>query len=202
MSQPPKTKSSRPAKGTKSLILGDLCSNRFPSLMVPSWVSEPTGSASPRRISSTPAMKVVLTAPPIPGMRTPSLPFGGVICSPFFKLLAFNTNPPYPRNFRRLLFFQVQQSPFYFKSTRKAAQLPSTRNDPVTWYENGNRVSAACPPNGPRSPGVLRFRCYLAVGLGLSKSNGLDRPPDLMVKRGPLAQIYRNFGRRDPVCEV
>jgi hypothetical protein len=39
-------------------------------------VSEPTGTACPRRTNSTPAMKVVLTAP-IPGVSTPNFPFGG-----------------------------------------------------------------------------------------------------------------------------
>jgi hypothetical protein len=41
-------------------------------------VSDPTGFDSPCRTSSTPAIKVVLTAP-IPGVSTPSLPFGGAI---------------------------------------------------------------------------------------------------------------------------
>ena len=46
--------------------------------MVPICVSEPTGNDSFRRTNSTPAMKVVLTAP-IPGVSTPSFPFGGAI---------------------------------------------------------------------------------------------------------------------------
>src|ERR1700683_2585486 len=46
--------------------------------MVPSCVREPTGGAIPRRIKSTPDIKVVLTAP-IPGMSTPNLPFAGAM---------------------------------------------------------------------------------------------------------------------------
>jgi hypothetical protein len=41
-------------------------------------VSEPTGGAMPRRINSTPDMKVVLTAP-IPGVSTPNLPLAGAM---------------------------------------------------------------------------------------------------------------------------
>src|SRR6202158_3930416 len=78
MSQPPKTRSSRLASGTKSLILGERPSVRFPRRTVESCVSEPTGSPSPRLIASTPAMKVVETAP-IPGIRTPNLPSAGAI---------------------------------------------------------------------------------------------------------------------------
>src|ERR1035437_6432959 len=78
MSQPPKTKSSRPASGTKSLILGERPSVRFPRRTVESWVRDPTGSPSPRLIASTPAIKVVETAP-IPGIRMPSLPSAGAI---------------------------------------------------------------------------------------------------------------------------
>jgi hypothetical protein len=46
--------------------------------MVESWVSEPIGSAVPRLMASTPAMKVVLTAP-MPGIKTPSFPSAGAI---------------------------------------------------------------------------------------------------------------------------
>jgi hypothetical protein len=45
---------------------------------VPSWVSEPTGCDLPLRTNSTPAIKVVLTAP-MPGVNIPSFPFGGAI---------------------------------------------------------------------------------------------------------------------------
>ena len=60
----------------KSLILESDPSVRLPSRIVPIWVSDPTGMEWPRRTSSTPAMKVVLTAP-IPGVKIPSFPFGG-----------------------------------------------------------------------------------------------------------------------------
>ena len=66
------------ASGTNSLISGDRPSVRLPSRMVPIWVSEPMGLEIPRRIASTPAMKVVATAP-IPGVRMPSLPVAGRI---------------------------------------------------------------------------------------------------------------------------
>ena len=46
--------------------------------MVPIWVSEPMGFEIPRRIASTPAMKVVATAP-IPGSKIPSFPVAGRI---------------------------------------------------------------------------------------------------------------------------
>ena len=51
---------------------------RLPRRIVPIWVSEPIGVASPLRMASTPAMKVVPTAP-MPGSRTPSLPVAGAI---------------------------------------------------------------------------------------------------------------------------
>ena len=47
MSQPPNTRSSSPASGTKSLIGGERPSVRFPSRTVPICVSEPIGLASP-----------------------------------------------------------------------------------------------------------------------------------------------------------
>src|SRR5215472_15251623 len=46
--------------------------------MVPICVSDPTGSECPCRTSSTPLISVVLTAP-IPGVSTPSFPFGEAI---------------------------------------------------------------------------------------------------------------------------
>jgi hypothetical protein len=58
--------------------MGDRPSVRFHSRIVPSCVNDPIGRASPRLTSSTPAMKVVLTAP-IPGVNIPSFPFAGAI---------------------------------------------------------------------------------------------------------------------------
>ena len=55
---------------------GERPSVRLPRRIVPIWVSEPIGLAMPRRIASTPAMKVVATAP-MPGVRMPSLPVAG-----------------------------------------------------------------------------------------------------------------------------
>ena len=66
------------ASGTKSLMSGVRPSVRLPRRTVASWVSEPIGCARPRFTASTPAIKVVLTAP-IPGSRTPSLPSAGAI---------------------------------------------------------------------------------------------------------------------------
>ncbi len=51
---------------------------RLPRRMVAIWVRLPMGLASPRRAASTPATKVVATAPK-PGRRTPSLPLAGRI---------------------------------------------------------------------------------------------------------------------------
>src|SRR5579871_952836 len=78
MSHPPKTRSFSPASGTKSLIMGVRASVRLPKRMVESWVRDPTGTPRPRFTASTPAMKVVETAP-IPGIRTPSFPSAGAI---------------------------------------------------------------------------------------------------------------------------
>src|SRR5579862_174607 len=78
MSQPPKTMSFSSASFTKSLIFGTRDSVRLPSRIVPICVSDPTGTDSPRRTNSTPAITVVLTAP-MPGVSTPSFPFGGAI---------------------------------------------------------------------------------------------------------------------------
>ena len=50
----------------------------FPSRMVAIWVREPMGLPNPRRIASTPAKNVVVTAP-IPGIRMPSFPSAGAI---------------------------------------------------------------------------------------------------------------------------
>src|SRR5271156_6639280 len=78
MSQPPNSRSSSFASGTKSLISGVRPSVRLPSRTVASCVSDPIGAPSPRLTASTPAMNVVLTAP-MPGSRTPSLPSAGAI---------------------------------------------------------------------------------------------------------------------------
>src|SRR6187399_85598 len=83
MSQPPNTRSSRLARGTKSLTIGVRLSVRLPSRMVPIWVNEPMGLARPLRTAKTPAMKVVLTAPR-PTSRMPSLPCAGAISSGAF----------------------------------------------------------------------------------------------------------------------
>src|SRR6266566_2396189 len=81
MSQPVKTRSSSPARGTNSLILGDRPSVRLPSRTVPIWVSDPIGFARSLRIASTPATKVVATAP-MPGIITPSFPFADWMVPP------------------------------------------------------------------------------------------------------------------------
>src|SRR5262245_27359274 len=86
MSQAPKTRSSSPASGTKSLINGDRPSVRFPRRIVPICVKLPIGLAIPLRIASTPAMNVVVTAP-IPTRRTPSLPLGSAIGAPFCNMV-------------------------------------------------------------------------------------------------------------------
>src|SRR5580704_4013772 len=81
--------SSKRARGTKSLIFGERPSVRLPRRIVPICVREPTGTAFFLRTSSTPAMKVVATAP-IPGRRIPSFPFGAAIFVGFsMKFLSF-----------------------------------------------------------------------------------------------------------------
>src|SRR3989344_4075500 len=81
-SHPPKTKSERSAKGTKSRIKGMFFSvtvlPRLPMRMRPIWVKDPMGRPKPFLADKTPAMKVVETAP-MPGSSTPSFPFAGAI---------------------------------------------------------------------------------------------------------------------------
>jgi hypothetical protein len=55
---------------------GERLSVRFPSRIVAICVSDPMGLDSPRRMLSTPAMKVVATAPR-PGVKTPRRPVAG-----------------------------------------------------------------------------------------------------------------------------
>src|SRR6185295_236935 len=89
MSQPPNTTSSSLASGTNSLTFGERLSVRLPRRMVPIWVIEPIGLACPRRMASTPATKVVATAP-IPGRRTPSFPLAGLMSAAFVIGLIFD----------------------------------------------------------------------------------------------------------------
>src|SRR5438874_10481796 len=91
MSQPPKTTSSRRASGTSSATRGARPSVRLPRRTVTIWVRLPMGRESPLRMASTPAMKVVATAP-IPGSRTPSLPSAGGIGRALSEL--FMTSSP------------------------------------------------------------------------------------------------------------
>src|SRR5437867_4299959 len=84
MSQPVKTRSLSPARGTNLLILGDRPSVRLPRRMVPICVRDPMGSAIFCRTASTPAMNVVATAP-MPGIITPSLPLAGEILLAVFS---------------------------------------------------------------------------------------------------------------------
>src|SRR5215469_15914250 len=78
MSQPVKTRSSSEARGTKSLMRGERPSVRLPRRMVPICEVEPMGLASPRRMASTPAIRVVATAP-MPGIMTPNFPVAGLM---------------------------------------------------------------------------------------------------------------------------
>src|SRR6185295_11566161 len=77
MSHPVKTRSFRAARGTKSRTAGELLSVRLPKRIVPIWVNEPIGFATPLRTASTPATNVVATAP-MPGIITPSFPLAGI----------------------------------------------------------------------------------------------------------------------------
>src|SRR4026207_930762 len=83
MSQPPNTMSFSEASGPKALMSGERPSVRLPRRTVPICVSDPIGLARPRRIASTPAIVVVLTAP-IPTSRTPSFPVASAILGGFF----------------------------------------------------------------------------------------------------------------------
>src|SRR5262245_22535069 len=75
------------ASGTKSLMNGVRFSVRLPRRMVAICVSEPMGAESPRRMLSTPAMKVVATAPR-PGVRMPSVPVAGATARDSLELNA------------------------------------------------------------------------------------------------------------------
>src|SRR6267142_2557819 len=92
MSHPPKVRSFSSASGTNFLMSGERASVRLPSRMVPICVSDPTGCALPLRTSSTPAMKVVLTAP-MPGSSTPSFPLAGAILEGFSMPLLLMNDP-------------------------------------------------------------------------------------------------------------
>src|ERR1700734_3979231 len=87
MSHPVKTRSSSWAMGTKFLMRGVLLSVRLPRRMVPIWEMEPMGFAKPRRTASTPAMRVVATAP-IPGIMMPSFPVAGLMLAAEFVAAA------------------------------------------------------------------------------------------------------------------
>ena len=76
MSHAPKTRSFSWASGTKSLISGTRLSVRLPRRIVPICVRLPMGWAKPFLMASTPAIKVVLTAPR-PTSKTPSFPSAG-----------------------------------------------------------------------------------------------------------------------------
>src|SRR5579871_2919812 len=67
MSQPVKTRSSRDAMGTKSLMSGVRASVRLPRRMVLICEVEPMGLARPRRIA------------PMPAIMTPSFPVAGLM---------------------------------------------------------------------------------------------------------------------------
>ena len=78
MSQPPKARSPRPARGTSSLIGVKRGWLRLPRRSFWSCVTEPIGCARPLWIRWTPAMSVVETAPR-PGSRTARGPSAGAI---------------------------------------------------------------------------------------------------------------------------
>src|SRR5260370_26583462 len=80
------------ASGTNFLIRGERPSVRLPSRMVPICVRDPTGCALPLRTSSTPAIKVVLTAP-IPGRRIPNFPVAGALFESLFMPLPLFNHP-------------------------------------------------------------------------------------------------------------
>src|ERR1700688_212813 len=67
---------------------------RFPKRTVPNCVREPIGFPSPSLNASSPAMKVVVTAP-MPGISTPSLPSAGAIWT--LSLLAKMNSPFDPK---------------------------------------------------------------------------------------------------------
>src|SRR5258706_7991680 len=95
MPKPPNPTTSMGVRGTNSEIRGLRPSVRLPSRTVPIWVRLPTGRERPVRMASTPAMKVVATAP-IPGRSTPSFPSAGLIGRPF-SVVVTDVPPGGPR---------------------------------------------------------------------------------------------------------
>jgi hypothetical protein len=77
------------------------------------------GRASPLRIISTPDKKVVLTAPPIPGISTPSLPSAFWISPPRFisVLLYFVLSIAYPLATKELFVTVFPKSNFVGKKS-------------------------------------------------------------------------------------
>ena len=102
-SHAPNTISSSPDRGTKSLISGERCSVRLPRRIVAIWVREPIGFECPLRTLSTPAMKVVATAPS-PGVSTPRRPAAGRIAGlspagrPLPEVVPCTTYSPFAMN--------------------------------------------------------------------------------------------------------
>ena len=86
MSQPPKTRFSISATGTKSLTIGERSSDLFPSLIDPICVILPIGFERPLLQAMTPQINVLATAP-IPGISTPTLEFSLLI---FFFFVVFS----------------------------------------------------------------------------------------------------------------
>ena len=78
MSQPPNTRSFKPGQRDEILDLGRAAVGALAQADGGELRERADRLAEPRLMASTPAMKVVVTAP-IPGIRTPSLPSAGAI---------------------------------------------------------------------------------------------------------------------------
>ena len=96
-SQPPNTRSSSEARGTKSRMSGLRPSPRLPRRMCAICETDPIGASPDRRAVITPAMSVEDTAPS-PGSNTPSLPVAGAIwrgsgIRPSCRISTHFTNP-------------------------------------------------------------------------------------------------------------
>ena len=124
MSQPPNTTSSRLASGTKSLMCGERPSVRLPSRTVPICVSDPIGLARPRRIASTPAIVVVLTAP-IPTSRTPSFPLASAIFGGFFITGTYSSGRSLTPSFQ--LPREISRT-VWVEAALQSSEIPNCRN--------------------------------------------------------------------------
>jgi hypothetical protein len=196
--------SSSGARGTKSLMCGALLSVRLPSRMVPICVSEPMGLPGPLRMSITPAMVVVDTAPR-PGSRMPS--FTGLPIDPYFsatKLAWLLDHVPGARE--RAARGELAAGTLDTFTLFRLSQGRVFATEPST----ACRTPARGAGNWPFFPAFVRsFRCPLGAAPGgrgqrrgpRCRAHRWPRPaparPALRPTLGPARRRLRGSGRRE-----